>query len=167
MTTIDFTTTATYVGSRMGKTGTYVHETDTYDSVSRFLVLAENANEAALRTANSVAAWDSTWTVHPTTYGVEVRSGNGLEALVTAEEAPKREVTPSPIATFTVRTMADGDHYYAPRTFNLDYMAEAFYSSTTDRIRKEDGPAVEVTVDMVDDSTGDVVYSTTFPRAEF
>jgi hypothetical protein len=86
----DFTTTATYVGSQMGKTGTYDHGTDTYDSKSRFVVLADNADAAALSTATSVAAWSRDWWAIPSPTvggGAEVWSPEGLEALVTAEVA--------------------------------------------------------------------------------
>lgn len=65
--------------------------------------------------------------------------------------------------TFTVRTMADGGHYYEPRDFESEVLAEAFYDSTCQRIRREDPPGLEVTVDMAN-ADGDVIYSTTFPR---
>lgn len=67
---------------------------------------------------------------------------------------------------YTVRIMADGEHYYAPRTFeghDCKWLAESFYDSSLDRIRREDGPYLEVTVDLIDNSTDDVLYSETFP----
>lgn len=66
--------------------------------------------------------------------------------------------------TFTVRTIADGDHYFEPRTFDFEYMADSFYSSTVSRLQREDSPGVEVTVALIDDETGHVVYERTFPR---
>lgn len=64
--------------------------------------------------------------------------------------------------SFTVRTMADGENYFQPREFDSEILAEAYYSSTLDRIRREDSPNVEVTVDMAN-ASGDVLYSHTFP----
>lgn len=68
------------------------------------------------------------------------------------------------MSTYTVRTIADGDHYFDPRDFGSLYVAEAFYSSTESRIRREDNPGVEITVDLIDNRTDDVIYSTTFPQ---
>jgi hypothetical protein len=65
--------------------------------------------------------------------------------------------------THTVRTLADGDYYFEPRSFASEILAEAFYSSTLDRIRREDAPGVEVTAQLIDHATDGVIYEQTFP----
>lgn len=62
---------------------------------------------------------------------------------------------------FTVRTIADGENYFEPRNFDSEILAEAFYGSTLDRIRREDPATVEITVDLIDGD--DVTMSHTFP----
>lgn len=64
---------------------------------------------------------------------------------------------------YTVRTIADGEHYFSPEEFDNIMVAEAFFSSTVDRIRREDSAGVEITVDLIDNRTDDVLYSETFP----
>lgn len=65
--------------------------------------------------------------------------------------------------THTVRTIADGDYYFEPRSFESEAMAEAFYSSTLDRIRREDAAGVEITVALIEHATDDVIREHTFP----
>lgn len=67
--------------------------------------------------------------------------------------------------TFTVRAMVDGDHYFEPRDFDSEVLAEAFYDSTCSRVQREDPAGVEITVDMSENDTGTVLYSRTFPRS--
>lgn len=68
------------------------------------------------------------------------------------------------MSTYTVRTIADGEHYFEPRTFESTAMADAFYDSTVSRINREDDPEIEVTVSVIDDASGDVMFERTFPR---
>ena len=66
---------------------------------------------------------------------------------------------------YVVRTIADGEHYYPPRDFTSDVLAEAFYGSTVDRLNREDPKSVEITVQFIDvNDDNHVVYERTFPR---
>lgn len=64
---------------------------------------------------------------------------------------------------YTVRTIADGEHYFDPRNHDALHVAEAYFDSTVHRLYMEDGPYVEVTVDLIDNRTDDVIQSVTFP----
>lgn len=67
-------------------------------------------------------------------------------------------------STLTVRTIADGEHYFSPETFGSETLAYAFYDSTVSRIQREDPADVEITVALIRDETGDVLTERTFPR---
>lgn len=71
------------------------------------------------------------------------------------------------MSTFTVRTTADGDHYFEPRTFTSQDLAEACYDSTVRRVAIEDPADAEVSISLIDDETDDVLAETTFPRGVF
>lgn len=65
--------------------------------------------------------------------------------------------------TYTVRTIADGEHYFEPETFDSEILASAYFDSTVSRVNREDGMGLEITVDLINDDTDDVLYSHTIP----